>query len=82
MVLYIIQKAKKVVPSSCLIEDNFFTHMGIKGNLSTNSDLVCSKHIGRDDLSLYYFMLVNHCTVTELIITLIEPVRHMDHWMF
>ena len=36
VVLYTIQKAKKVIPSSCQLGDTFFTHMAVIGNLSTN----------------------------------------------
>ena len=49
-----IQKAKKVIPSSCQIGDTFFTHMAVKGNLSTNGDLV-SKHIDKDNFITVLF---------------------------
>ena len=49
-----IQKAKKVIPSSCQIGDTFFTHIGVIGNLSTDGDLV-SKHIDRDDFIAMLF---------------------------
>ena len=46
----------KVIPSSCLIGDNFQTHMAIIGNLSTNGDLV-TKHIEKDDFITALFHL-------------------------
>ena len=49
-----IQKAKKVLPSSCQIRNTFFTHMAVIGNLSTDGDLV-SKHIDKDDLITVLF---------------------------
>ena len=70
MILYMIQKAKKIIPSNCRIGDTFSTHMAVIGNLSTNDDLV-SKHIDKDNFSLCYFILVNHCMVAELTIILV-----------
>ena len=49
-----IQKAKKVLPSSCCIRDTFFTHMAVIGNLNTNGNLV-SKHIDKDDFITMLF---------------------------
>ena len=46
-----IQKAKKIIPLSCQIGDNFFTHMAVMGNLSTK----VSKHIGREDFITVLF---------------------------
>ena len=50
-----IQKAKKIIPSSCEIGDTFFTHLAVIGNLSTNGDLV-SKHIDRDDFTILFYI--------------------------
>ena len=38
--LYLINKSKKIIPSSCRIADTFFTQMGIIGNLNENGDYV------------------------------------------
>ena len=46
-----MQKAKKVIPSSCQIGDTFFSHMAVIGN---DGDLV-SKHIDRDDFITVLF---------------------------
>lgn len=54
VILYMLQKAKKVIPLSCRIGDTFFTHMAVIGNLSTNGDLV-SKHIDKDDFITVLF---------------------------
>ena len=51
-----IQKAKKVIPSSCKIGDTLFTHMAVIGNLSTHGDLV-SKYIDRDDFITVLFYI-------------------------
>ena len=32
VILYMIQKAKKIMPSTCQIGDTFFTHMAVIGN--------------------------------------------------
>ena len=53
-VLYMIQKAKKVIPSSCQIVDTFFTHMAVIGNLSTNGNVV-SKYFDRYDFITVLF---------------------------
>ena len=47
-ILYLINKSKKVIPSSCQIADTFFTHMSIIGNLNENGDYV-SKHMDKED---------------------------------
>ena len=52
--MYIIRKAKKVIPSSCQIGDTYFTHMAVIGYLRTNGDLM-SKHIDRDDFITVLF---------------------------
>ena len=52
-----IQKGKKVIPLSCQIGDTFFTHIAVKGNLSTNGDLV-SKHIDRDHSVISYWSTI------------------------
>ena len=49
-----LQKAKKVIPSSCQIGHTFFTHMAVVGNLSTHGDLV-SKHIDKNDFITVLF---------------------------
>ena len=56
VILYMIQKAKEVIPSSCQIGETFFTHMPLIGNLSTNGDLV-SKHVDKDDFITVLFHL-------------------------
>ena len=58
MILYLIQKAKKVMPSSCGIGDTFFTHMAVIVYLSTNGDLV-SKHIERDTIRLEIYSIIH-----------------------
>ena len=47
-ILYLINKSKKVIPSSCQIADTFFTHISIIGNLNKNGDYV-SKHMDKDN---------------------------------
>ena len=54
VILDMIQKAKKVIPSSCQIGDTFFTHVAVKANFSANGDLV-SKHIDKDDFIAVLF---------------------------
>ena len=54
VILYMIQKVKNVIRSSCQIGDIFFTYMDIIVNLSTNGDLV-SRHINRDDFITVLF---------------------------
>ena len=88
-----MQKAKKVIPSSCQIRDTFFTHMAVIGNLSTNRDLM-SKHIDRDDFITvlfyigqplrggrtdYYTGLTSdeYCTLARHI-----PCQTSQYWMF
>ena len=44
-----INKAKKVIPSTCQIADTFFTQIGIIRNLNEDGDDV-SKHIDKEDL--------------------------------
>ena len=46
-ILYLINKSKKVIPSSCRIADIFFTHMSIIGNLNENGDYI-SKHMDKE----------------------------------
>ena len=48
-ILYLINKSKKVIPSSCQIADTFYAQMGIIGNLNGNCDYV-SKHMDKEDL--------------------------------
>ena len=47
-ILYLINKSKKAIRSSCRIVDTFFTHMSIIGNLNENGDYT-SKHIDKDN---------------------------------
>ena len=42
----LINKSKKVIPSSCQNAHTFFTHMRVIGNLNENGDYV-SKHIDK-----------------------------------
>ena len=49
-----LQKAKKVTPSSCRQADRFFTQMGIISNVSSNIDLL-SEHIDKGDLIAILF---------------------------
>ena len=43
-----INKAKKIIPSSCQIADTLITQISIIGNLNKNGDYV-SKHVEKDD---------------------------------
>ena len=48
-ILFLINKAKKVIPSSCRIVYSFYTQMSIIGNLNENGDYLC-KHMDKEDL--------------------------------
>ena len=49
-----LQKAKKVIPSSYLKGNTFSTKMAVVGNLSTHGNLV-SKHVDKDDFITVLF---------------------------
>ena len=51
-----ISKAKKVIPSSCLICNTLFTHMGIIGNINYLNKEV-SKHVNKKDYIAVLFYL-------------------------
>ena len=56
MILYLIQKAKKVIPLSCQIGNTCFAHMAVIVNLSANGNLV-SKHIDKGDFITVLFQI-------------------------
>ena len=56
VILCIISKAKKIVPSSHRICNTLFTHMGIIGNM-TNLNKEVSKHVDKQDYITVLFRL-------------------------
>ena len=56
VISYIISKAKKVILSSCQICNNFFTHLGIFGNMN-NLNKEVSKHVDKEDYRTVLFHL-------------------------
>ena len=74
-ILYLINKSKKIIPSSCRIVDAFFTHMSIIGNLNENGDYV-SNHTDKEDFVTVLFHIGDPSN--KLNIILVQPINHLD----
>ena len=60
-----INKSKKVIPSSYQIADTFFIQMGIICNLNENGDYV-SKHMKKEDLVTVLFHVGDNSNGDEI----------------